>query len=336
MRACRRQPTEYTPIWLMRQAGRFMPEYRNLRSRYGFLELCKNSTLAAEITVNAAKSLGVDAAIIFADLLLPFEPMGIKLEYGNGDGPVIHNPVCSQDDVKRLRPFIPEESLSFVMEAIKLTRRELPEELPLIGFAGAPFTLASYLIEGSSGRHYERTKAFMYREPEGWHKLMSYLADITASYLNAQINAGVQLIQLFDSWAGCLNKIDYQEFVLPYSRTLLAAIPPKVPTIHFATESSHLLTLMKEAGGDVIGLDWRVNLREAWDQIGPNIAVQGNLDPCVLLAEPEYISKAAMRILKQANGQSGHIFNLGHGILPSTPLKNVKMLVETVHEQSQR
>ena len=332
LKACRGEPTNYTPIWLMRQAGRFMPEYRKIRSKVGFLEMCKNSDLASEVTVMAVEMLAVDAAIIFADILLLLEPMGVGLEYSQGDGPIIHSPVRSQLDVDGLTPVDVEASLSFVFEAIRKTRRHLRPDVPLIGFAGGPFTLASYLIEGGASRHFEKTKSLMYRQPKTWHALMGHLAGVTGQYLNAQIEAGVQALQLFDSWVGCLSKDDYQEFVLPHTKSVLSSVANGYPVIHFGTGTAHLLELMRQAGGNVIGLDWRVRLDEAWGQIGYDIAVQGNLDPVVLMADRREIKQHSEKILRQAGGRPGHIFNLGHGVLPETPVDNVKFLVQTIHE----
>lgn len=336
IRACRRQVCERTPIWLMRQAGRFMPEYREIRSRVGFLELCKTPDLAAEVTVMAVEALGVDAAIIFADILLPLEPLGVGLVYSKGDGPVIERPVRGKADLSRLLPVKPEESLAFVSEAIKLTKRALPAGVPLIGFAGAPFTLASYLIEGGSSRHYENTKALMYRDPSTWHKLMSNLAQITVDYLNMQIESGAQAVQLFDSWVGCLSENDYKEFVLPHTQSVVQRVHRSAPFIHFGTGTAHLLELMRQAGGEVLGVDWRINLDSAWQRIGYDVAVQGNLDPVVLFAEPETIARSVRDILGRAAGRPGHIFNLGHGILPGTPVDNVKYLVSCVSELGAR
>ncbi len=332
IKACRRQPAANTPVWLMRQAGRFMKEYREIRSRVGFLELCKTPEAAAAVTVMAVEKLGVDAAIIFSDLLLPLEPMGVGLVYSSSEGPVIEHPVRSVADLERLVPVVPAESLWCVAEAIKLTRAALPAGVPLIGFAGAPFTMASYLVEGGSSRHYAHTKSLMYSAPACWHALMQLLSEVTVSYLNMQRAAGAQVLQLFDSWVGCLSEADYREFVLPYSQAVIAGLPGDVPVIHFGTGTAHLLAAMREAGGDVIGLDWRVNLHDAWEMLGGSVAVQGNLDPCVLLSEPAEIRKQVVRILSEANGRPGHIFNLGHGILPETPFDHVKYLVETVHE----
>jgi uroporphyrinogen decarboxylase len=334
MRACRRESVPFTPIWLMRQAGRYMREYREIRARVGFLELCKTPDLAAEVTVTAAERLNVNAAIIFADILLILEPMGIDLEFAKGEGPTIHNPVRSAKDVERLREVETVEPLNYVFEAIRRTRSALRPDLPLIGFSGAPFTLASYMIEGGGSRNYVHTKSLMYTDGGAWHALMSLIARGLSLYLNAQIEAGAQVVQLFDSWVGCLSPDDYREYVLPHTRSIIKNITPGVPVIHFGTGTATLLELMREAGGDVIGLDWRVDLREAWQRLG-DVAVMGNLDPVTLFTNREIIRAQAKRILESADGRPGHIFNLGHGILPETPVENVIALVDAVHEMSQ-
>jgi uroporphyrinogen decarboxylase len=334
--ACRREPTSYTPVWLMRQAGRYMEEYRKLRAQYDFLELCKKPELAAEITVTPVERLKVDAAILFADILLILEPMGVGLEYSKGDGPVIHHPVRSGKDVDGLIEFDPESELSFVYDAVKRIRRALKNKVPLIGFAGAPFTMASYLIEGGGSRNYIHTKKLFYTAPEAWKRLMDRLADIVAKYLNCQIAAGAQAVQLFDSWAGCLTPADYAQFVLPYTRAVIEAIEPGVPVISFSTGTSGLLKHLRAAGGDVIGLDWRVDLDEGWATVGYDVAVQGNLDPVALFASPKEIRNRVAEILKRADGRAGHIFNLGHGVLPETPVEHVIAMVEAVHELSAR
>ena len=336
MKACRSEAAPYTPIWLMRQAGRYMREYREVRARTSFLELCKTPSLAAEVTVTAANRLGVDAAIIFADILLILEPMGIELEFAEGEGPVIHNPVRTADDVKRLREVEDPGALGFVYDAIELTRRELKPDIPLIGFSGAPFTLASYMIEGGGSKNYVHAKKLMYDDNGAWHALMSLIARALVKYLNAQIDAGSQAVQLFDSWVGCLSPDDYREFVLPHSRAVIEGIKPGVPVIHFGTGTGALLELMREAGGNVIGLDWRVRLDEAWHRVGHDVAVMGNLDPVALFASPQSLRLQTKRILDQAGARPGHIFNLGHGILPETPVENVIALVEMVHEMSHR
>jgi len=333
--ACRREPVPYTPVWLMRQAGRYMPEYRAVRERFGFLELCKSPDAAAEVTVTAALRLGVDAAIIFADILLVLEPMGVGLEFSRGDGPVIHRPVQSGADVDRLLPVDPA-ALAYVTEAIRRTRAALPAHLPLIGFAGAPFTLASYLIEGGGSRTYARTKALMLGDAGAWRALMERLTTTIAAYLNAQIAAGADAVQLFDSWVGCLAPADYRAHVLPHMRALIDAIRPGTPVIHFGTGTAGLLEAMRAGGGDVIGVDWRIDLDTAWNRIGHDVAVQGNLDPAVLLAPIPDIRARAAAILDQAAGRPGHVFNLGHGVLPETPVDHARALVDAVHELSQR
>jgi uroporphyrinogen decarboxylase len=338
LRACRREPVPFTPIWLMRQAGRYLPEYRALRARVPFLELCKNPDLAAEVTVTAVETLGVDAAIIFADILLVVEAMGVGLEFARDDGPVIHRPVRGAADVNRLPQAIDiEAAVGFVMEAIRRARRALDARtppIPLIGFSGSPFTLASYLVEGRGSRTYLHTKSLMYRDAGAWHALMERLARAVTDYLNAQIAAGAQAVQLFDSWVGCLAPEDYRTYVQPYSRRVIAALRPGVPVIHFGTDTAALLELMRDAGGDVIGLDWRVDLGEAWRRLGPGVGVQGNLDPVALFAEPGEIRRRAAAILERAGRRPGHVFNLGHGVLPGTPVDHVRALVDAVHELS--
>jgi uroporphyrinogen decarboxylase len=336
MRACRRLPTDYTPIWLMRQAGRYMPEYREIRARNSFLELCKNSDLAAEVTVTAAHRLGVDAAIIFADILLIVEPMGLGLRFEKGDGPVIDGLIRTSADVQRLLEVEPQESLTFVFDAVRKARAGLRPDIPLIGFAGAPFTLASYIVEGGASKNYRYTKTLMYREPNAWHEMMASISRSLIKYLNGQIAAGAQAVQLFDSWVGCLSPGDYREFVLPHTRSVINGIQSAVPVINFSTGTSSYLELVRQAGGDVIGVDWRVDLGEAWSRIGYDVGIQGNLDPLVLFADRGYVVRSAKQILEKAGGRSGYIFNLGHGILPETPMDNVLALVEAVHELSQR
>ena len=334
MRACRREPVPFTPVWLMRQAGRYMREYREVRERTSFLELCKTPDLAAEVTVTAVEKLGVDAAIIFADILLIIEPMGIDLEFAKGDGPKIHNPVRKAADIDRLREVEDVGSLDYVFEAIRRTRRALAANVPLIGFCGAPFTLASYIIEGGGSKNYIHTKQLMYDDAGAWHAMMSLISRALAKYLNAQIAAGAQAVQLFDSWVGCLSPDDYREYVLPHSQSVIRNVTPGVPVLHFGTGTAALLELMREAGGDVIGVDWRVRLDEAWARVGHDVAVMGNLDPVSLFANVEHVRAEAKRILDQAGGRPGHIFNLGHGILPATPVEKVIALVDTVHEMS--
>jgi uroporphyrinogen decarboxylase len=334
--ACRRERTAYTPVWLMRQAGRYMEDYRKLRAQYGFLELCKRPDLAAEITVTPVERLGVDAAILFADILLLLEPMGVGLEYSKGDGPVIPRPVRTAADVDALQEVAPEKNLSFVFDAVKKCRAALNDKVPLIGFSGAPFTLASYLIEGGGSRNYIHTKRLYYSEPAAWKHLMGRLAQAVAEYLNGQIAAGAEAVQLFDSWAGCLSPTDYETFVLPYTRAAIQAITPGVPVINFSTGTSGALKSVRAAGGDVIGLDWRVNLDDGWATVGYDVAIQGNLDPVALFASPKEIKQRVADILRRAANRPGHIFNLGHGILPETPVPHVIAMVQAVHELSAR
>jgi uroporphyrinogen decarboxylase len=336
LKACRREPTDFTPIWLMRQAGRYMAEYRSLRSRVSFLELCKRPELATEVTVTAAERLGVDAAILFADILLILEPLGFDLEFAKGEGPVIHNPVRAAADVDRVQPMHDVASLDFVMQAVRSIRAALPPAMPLIGFAGAPFTLACYAIEGGGSRHYEQAKAFMFNDPGAWNALMSRLTDATTLYLNAQAEAGAQALQVFDSWVGTLSPHDYARFVQPHMARLFGGLDPSVPAIHFGTGTGSLLELQRDAGGSVIGLDWRVELDQGWRRLGDDVAVQGNLDPVILLSSREEIEAQAQRVLAQAGDRPGHIFNLGHGILPQTPVDNVRALIDVVHRVSAR
>jgi len=334
--ACQRKPTPYTPIWLMRQAGRYMKEYRDLRKKYSFLEMCKKPELAAEVTLQPLQKIKVDAAIIFSDILIPLEPMGVGFEFAKGEGPVFHRSIREMKDVDRLKIIEPEEDTPFLMKAIRIVRKELEGKIPLIGFSGAPFTLASYIIEGGHSQNYILTKSMMYQDRATWDKLMEKLSEVLIRYLNAQIRAGVQAVQVFDSWVGCLSQADYKEFVLPYSQKILNCLNKSVPAIHFGTSTSTLLPLMKRAGGDVIGVDWRDDLGEAWKRIGYDVGVQGNLDPVVLFGPIDLIKKEVKRILRQADGRPGHIFNLGHGILPNTPVEHVVALVDMVHEYSSK
>jgi uroporphyrinogen decarboxylase len=330
--ACRRQPVDVTPVWFMRQAGRYMAEYRAIRKKYSLLEIVQQPELAAEVTLQPVRAFNVDAAILFADILLPLQPMGLDFEFAKGEGPVIHHPIRTQADVDALRPLHPEETLAHVMEAIRLLRAELGNT-PLIGFSGAPFTVASYMIEGGASRDYKTTKLMMYSAPGIWHAFMDKLSTALAEYLTAQILAGAQAVQLFDSWVGTLNPMDYETFVLPYSKKVLdAAHATGVPVIHFGTGTATLLPLMRQAGGDVIGLDWRVPLDQGWQTIGHDRAVQGNLDPVALFAPAPEMKKRIHDILYRAEGRPGHVFNVGHGILQNTPEENVKAAVEIVHE----
>jgi len=334
MLACRGKPAPYTPIWLMRQAGRYMAEYRAVREKTTFLELCKNPQLCSEVMCTAVERLGVDAAIIFSDLLPILEPMGMELEFVAGDGPRIDNPIREAADVNRVLMLENVDSLHYVVETVSQTRRDLPAAIPLIGFAGAPFTLASYAIEGGSSRTFLHTKTLMFREPAAWNDLLDRLAQSITLYLNAQIAAGAQAVQLFDSWVGCLGPDDYRKYVLPHVQKIVRGLTPGAPLIHFGTGNPALLPLMAEAGGDVIGVDWRIGLAEAWQTVGEQCAVQGNLEPLVLLADRETIATRAQEVLDAAAGRPGHIFNLGHGVLQQTPVDNVRYLVDFVHEAS--
>jgi uroporphyrinogen decarboxylase len=336
MKACRFEAVDATPVWLMRQAGRYMKEYRDLRARVPFLELCKNPALVSEVTVTAAEKLGVDAAIIFADLLLIVEPLGLHLEYDKGEGPVISPGLREAADVDRLQEVNPQQSLGYFYDAIRQTRADLNQKIPLIGFAACPFTLASYLIEGGGSKNYRHTKALMYRDAGAWRALMERLARSLSKYINGQIDAGVQAVQVFDTWVGCLGPADYRDYVQPYTRMMLQAVKPGTPLIHFGTGTAMLLEAMRDAGGDVIGVDSRVELDEAWHRLGDGVGLQGNLDPIVLYADQEFIRMRVQRILDQANCRTGHIFNLGHGLLPDTPFENVVALVRMVHDLSSR
>jgi uroporphyrinogen decarboxylase len=333
LRACRREPVDVTPVWFMRQAGRYMSDYRDLRKRYSLLEICRQPDLAAAVTLQPVDVIDVDAAILFSDLLVPFTPLGLDFDFVKGEGPSIHYPIRRPGDVERLRHFDPREDLSHVLETIRILRRELKDRVPLIGFGGAPFTLAAYAIEGGPSSSYARTKAFMYSEPQAWHRLCELFADVMADYLRAQIEAGAQTIQIFDSWAGALGRSDYREFALPHTKRIFDALADAgVPLIHFGVGTSAILRELAEAGGDVVGLDWRQPLDEGWETIGTTRGVQGNLDPTLLLAPRERLFAAADDVLRRARGRSGHIFNLGHGILPNTPLENVQALARHVHE----
>lgn len=335
LRACQRLPVDATPVWFMRQAGRYMPEYRRIREKYSLLEIVARPEIAAEVTLQPVQALGVDAAILFADILLPLVPMGLQLEFAKGEGPVIHNPIRTPANARQLRPLEAESDLGHVLEAIRLLRRELPAQVPLIGFAGAPFTLACYAIEGGSSRDYRRAKTFMLTEPEAWHLLLTRLSEGLVDYLLAQIHAGAQAVQLFDSWVGALSPQDYAQYVLPHSRRVLQSVEATgVPVIHFGTGTATLLRHMQAAGGTVIGLDWRVPLDDGWAQLGFETPVQGNLDPVDLFAPLDVLRGRVKAVLERANGRPGHIFNLGHGILQHTPVDNVRAVVELVHELS--
>ena len=334
VRACRGEAVDATPIWFMRQAGRSFAAYRKLRERYGILELAKTPELCAEVTLMPVRELGVDAAVLFADIMLPLEPMGVGLRIEPEVGPIIDRPIRSAADVAALRPFDPAE-VSFTLDAIRLVRRELDGVAGVIGFSGAPFTLACYLIEGRPSRDFAIAKAFMYREPAAWHDLMGRLAAMVVAYLQAQVEAGADVVQLFDSWVGGLGPADYREYVQPHVRRIFAALDG-VLTIHFGTGTASLLELLAEAGGDVIGLDHRVGLADAWRRVGFDRRVQGNLDAARLLAGWEATRDGARRVLDEAAGRPGHIFNLGHGVLPATDPLLLRRLVDFVHEQAAR
>jgi uroporphyrinogen decarboxylase len=337
LRACRRQPVDATPVWFMRQAGRYMADYRALRQRYSLLEICREPELAVAVTLQPVDVIDVDAAILFSDLLLPFTPMGLNFDFVKGEGPSIEHPIRSAADVQRLRKFEPREALGHVLETIRLLRRELEGRVPLIGFGGAPFTLAAYAIEGGPSTSYARTKTFMYSEPDAWHRLCQRFAETMAEYLKAQVAAGVQALQIFDSWAGALGRSDYREFALPHTRRIFSALAGSgVPLVHFGVGTTAILEDIAEAGGDVIGLDWRQPLDEAWETIGFDRGVQGNLDPTLLLGPIDRLFAGADDVLERAAGRPGHIFNLGHGVLPNTPLEQVQALARHVHEKSRR
>ncbi|MGE5691107.1 MAG: uroporphyrinogen decarboxylase [Pseudomonadota bacterium] len=327
VRAARREPVERTPVWFMRQAGRSLPEYREIRTRHTLFEVCEQPELCAEVTLQPVRRHDVDAAVMFADIMTPVLAMGIEVELVDGVGPVVSRPIRTGADVERLRPAAPDER---ILEAVRIVRDELPDEKAVVGFCGGPFTVAGYLVEGKPSRDFVRVKELMYREPHVWHALMDRLADGFASYVAAQAAAGADVIQLFDSWAGALSPADYEEFVAPYSARILAAVD--VPTIHFGTGTATLLGAMADAGGDVIGLDWRIPLDRGWNEVGPERGVQGNLDPAVLLAPWERIRLAAQDVLDRAADRAGHIFNLGHGVLPQTDPDVLGRLVELVRE----
>ena len=332
VRACRRERVERTPIWFMRQAGRSLPEYRELRKRYDLFAVCRRPELCAEVTLQPVHAHGVDAAVMFADIMLPVLGMGVDVELVEGVGPVIERPIASLADVAALRVPDPRESVPFILEAVRLVRHELPPEAAVIGFAGGPFTVAGYLIEGRPTRDFVKTKRCMYAAPEVWHGLMDKLAETFATYLAAKVEAGADVVQLFDSWVGALSVDDYREFVAPYSARILDAA--EAPTIHFGTGSAHLLEDMTRAGGDVIGLDWRVPIERGWVLVGYERGIQGNLDPALLLGPFERVQAAAARILDAVDGRPGHIFNLGHGVLPDTDPTDLRRLVELVHERT--
>jgi uroporphyrinogen decarboxylase len=336
LRACRREPVDATPVWFMRQAGRYMAEYRAIRERHSLLEICRIPDLVTEVTLQPVRRIDVDAAILFSDLLLPLEPMGLPFDFIKGEGPQIERPIANEADIDRLRVFDPREALSHVLEGVGQIQNELAGRVPLIGFAGAPFTLASYAIEGGHSNNFARTKALMYGHPDAWHRLCEKFAAIVGDYLVAQIDAGVNAVQLFDSWVGTLSAADYREFALPHTRRIFETVGTRVPTIHFGTGTATILEELRTAGGDVIGIDWRIPIDEAWLRVGHDHAVQGNLDPTLLLGPPARMFHATDDILARVGGRPGHIFNLGHGILPSTSVEQVQMLAQYVHSASRR
>ena len=335
VRACKRQPVERTPVWFMRQAGRYMSEYRAVRQKYSLVEICKKPEVAAEVTITAAEALDVDAAIIFADLLLPLEVMGLPFHFSPGEGPVIEVPIRETSHISALRTDRAHE-LGYVAEAVKKVCDHFGSKLPVIGFCGAPFTLASYMIEGGGSRNYVEVKKLMYNSPQAWDELLAKLVTVLAEYTAEQVKAGADIIQIFDSWVGCLSVEDYRRYALPRTTELIKTLQQKtnVPIIYFGTDSATLLPSMRETGAEVIGLDWRIPLDQGWKLLDHSVAVQGNLDPVLLFAEWKELKARAEAILKQANGRPGHIFNLGHGFLPQTPVQNVKDLAKFVHEYS--
>jgi uroporphyrinogen decarboxylase len=336
LRACRRESVDRTPVWFMRQAGRYMAEYRALRQNYTLLQLCRTPDLATEVTLQPVRRIDVDAAILFSDLLLPLEPMGIPFDFIKGEGPAIETPVRTAADIDAIRVVDPREGLSYTFDAIRQITRELGDRTPLIGFAGAPFTLASYAIEGGHSNNFALTKALMYGDPAAWHRLADKLATVVGEYLAAQIDAGVDAVQLFDSWVGALNEADYREFALPHTQKIFARIAGRVPTIHFGVSSASILHVMREAGGDVIGADWRIPLNDAWQRIGHDRGIQGNLDPTLLLGPRDRLLAGVQDILRRAGNRPGHVFNLGHGILPMTPVESVQAVARYVHDHSAR
>jgi uroporphyrinogen decarboxylase len=332
LRACRREPTDVTPVWFMRQAGRYMAEYRALREKHTLLELCKTPELACQVTLQPLR-LGVDAAILFADILLPLEPMGAPFEFAKGEGPIVHEPIRSRAQIDALRVIEPTEGLGYVLDAVRGIKKELAGKVPLIGFAGGPFTLASYLVEGGKSTHFAKTKRLMYAEPDAWHALMGKLSEVVRLYLRAQIAAGADAVQLFDSWVGQLSPDDYRAYVQRHVTHVLKDVETAgVPVIHFGTGTHALLELLRDAGGTVIGLDWRTPLADGWRRVGYDRAVQGNMDPVALFAPLSVAKEHAARVLAQAAKRPGHVFNLGHGILPETPVDTVRAVIDFVHE----
>jgi uroporphyrinogen decarboxylase len=344
LRACRRQPVDHTPVWMMRQAGRYLPEYRAIRENHGFLEMCRTPELAVEVSLQPVDLVGVDAAIMFSDILVSFPAMGLELEFARGEGPVIHNPIRTAADVAKLKVADPIEATPFVMETLKILRRELADKVPLIGFAGAPFTLASYAIEGHGTRDYENCKALMWSDPAAWDLLLTKFADTTIAYLCAQIDAGAQVVQLFDSWVGYVAPYDYERSVLPHSKRVIdevtaygsAKVEGGVPVIHFANGATSMIELVQQAGGDVVGVDWRLDMAEAVRRIDPKFGIQGNIDPVALFAPDDVMSEIVGDIVEKIGKRPGHVFNLGHGIHKTTDPEKARTFVRLVHEHSAR
>ena len=335
LKACRGESTDFTPIWLNRQAGRYMPEYRQIKGNRTSLEFFTDPEAAARVTLEAQRQLRVDAAIVFADLLPILQPMGLDLSYAPGVGPVFSNPIRNPDDVTNLQVVPPKEGTGYIADTIRFVLSDLPSEISLIGFAGAPFTLAAYAIEGKGSQQYTIAKSFMYEHPQSWFELLEKLTNSIVGYVNLQIEAGIDAVQIFDSWVGCLSRYEYDSYVAPATQKVFSSIADSVPKIYFATGNQHLLQSMYATGPDFMALDWRVPLVQTWKELGCP-AIQGNMDPIAVCATPEVVKEHACRLLEDVNGRPGHIFNLGHGIVPQTPVDNVKLLVDFVHEQSSR
>ena len=334
LRACWKKETDFTPVWFMRQAGRYLASYQKIRAENDVLTICKTPELATKVTVAAVDELGVDAAILFADIMLPLDALGVKLQLVDGIGPVIQNPVAETEDLGKFESFSPKDHVPYVLDSIRLIKQTLDGQVPLIGFSGAPFTLASYLIEGSPSRDFTKTKKMMYSQPDVWNGLMSKLSKIVTNYLQAQISAGVDAVQLFDTWSGSLSPTDYEQFVLPFNKAIMGGLSSSgVPRIHFGVGNAGILSVMKSVGGDVVGVDWRIPIDEAWNRVG-NVAIQGNLDPATLLAERDLIEARTKDVLSRIGGRRGHVFNLGHGVLPETRSEKAKELVRFVHENT--
>lgn len=333
--ACARKPVDATPVWLMRQAGRYLPEYRAIREKMSFIQMCRRPDVAAEITLQPLRRFDLDAAIVFADILLPLEPMGIGFHFSTDDGPIIERPIRTARQLEGVHRIDAASDLQYVMDTIRLVRHELDPSIPLIGFSGAPFTLASYIVEGGHSRNYAHVKRLMYEDPATFGRLMSVISEVVIDYLAAQIDAGAQVVQLFDSWVGWLSPYDYELLVLPHVRAVVDGVKGRgAPVIYFGNGASAMLHLIKGAGADVYSVDWRIELDRAWDQLGDDVAVQGNLDPITLLGPPKAIEERTAEVLRRAGGRPGHIFNVGHGLVPQVPLDNVKYLVDAVHRLS--